>query len=108
MVQKHRLYWTLQIGGWLLYALIQIIASVLATGNVSVSKTIFLLYEAFIFLAVTHTFRYYLSKLRWLYFSLPKLIPSILLSVCVLALIVYLLRMPASLLLGIFNKRVAF
>jgi two-component system LytT family sensor kinase len=108
MVQKHRLYWTLQVGGWLLYALIQIIASVLATGKVSTNKIIFLLYEALIFLAVTHLFRYYLSKLRWLYFSLPKLIPSILLSVGVLAVIVYFLRMPATFFLGIYNQRVAF
>jgi two-component system LytT family sensor kinase len=108
MVQKHRLYWTLQIGGWLLYALVQIIASALASGNVSTNRIIFLLYEALICLVVTHIFRYYLGKLHWLYFSLPRLIPSILISVCVLAIIIYFLRMPASLLLGFYNERVAF
>jgi two-component system, LytTR family, sensor kinase len=108
MLQKHRLYWTLQIGGWLLYALLQIIASTLASGTVSTNRIIFLLYEALLCLLITHIFRYYLSRLKWLSFSLPRLIPNILISVWLLATVVYFLRMPASLLLGFFDSRVAF
>lgn len=108
MLQKHRLYWTLQIGGWLLYALLQIIASALASNTVSTNRVIFLLYEAFLCLLITHIFRLYLSRLRWLSFGLTRLIPNILLSVLLLAIVVYFLRMPASLLLGFFDKRVAF
>ena len=108
MVNKDKLYWTLQIGGWLLYALIQIVSSVLASGNVSYKRMVFLLYEAFLCLIFTHLFRYFLSHRKWLNFSLPKLIPGILIGVWLLGFIVYFLRMPASLLLGIFDPRVAF
>jgi hypothetical protein len=108
MLQKHRLYWTLQIGGWLLYALLQIVISTLASANVSSDRIIFLLYEALLCLFITHLFRHYLSRLKWLSFSLPRLIPNILISVWLLGILVYFLRMPASWLLGFFHKEVAF
>lgn len=40
--------------------------------------------------------------------SLPKLIPGIIVSVCLMGLAVYFLRMPLSLLLGFFDAKVAF
>ncbi|HEY8935989.1 MAG TPA: histidine kinase [Cyclobacteriaceae bacterium] len=107
MVNNNRLYWTLQIGGWLLYAFLQIVSSVLASGNVNVKRVIFLVYEALLCLFVTHVFREFINKNKWLYLGLPRLIPGILLSVSTMAIIVYFLRMPVSLLLGFYNEHVA-
>lgn len=108
MVNKNRLYWTLQIGGWMLYASLQIISSVLASDDSSSDKIIFLIYEAILCLFITHTFRNFLNKNKWLFLGLPRLIPGVMVSVSIMALIAYFLRMPVSLLLGLFVKDVAF
>lgn len=107
-MKKHRLYWSLQIGGWLLYAIIQIVSSIIASGSVSERRVIFLLYEAFICLLVTHLFRVMLKIRKWLNISVPQLLTRVLVSIFVLSIVVYFLRMPMSLLLGLFDKRVAF
>jgi two-component system, LytTR family, sensor kinase len=106
-VVRKRLYWTIQIGSWLFYALVQIFASFLASGGVSTRRAVFLLYEALIFLVVTHIFRIYVKKKKWITLGPQRLIPLVLVSVFSLGLIVYVSRMPVSFLLGIFEKSVA-
>src|SRR5262245_12980246 len=110
MVNKARLYWTLQIGGWALYAVIQIIFSVFASGGqgVSVQRIIFLTYEAIFCVFLTHFFRHIINRWRWLNAGMAVLIPQVIASVFVLGLIMYFLRMPISIPLGLFNSKVAF
>ena len=109
MVNKRRLYWTLQIGGWLLYAVLQIVTGMFAaTGGVSAKRMVFLMVEAMICLAVTHAFRAFLNRKKWLYLGMARLIPQVLISVIILGLMVYFLRMPVSVILGLFDSRVAF
>jgi Histidine kinase len=108
MVNKRRLYWTLQIGGWLLYAILQIALSLVAAGTVSVRRGLFLFAEASLCLIATHLFRIFLNRGRWLHLSMPRLIPRILMSVVVLGLAIYFLRMPVSLGLGVFDRAIAF
>lgn len=106
---KARLYWTLQIGGWTMYALIQIVFSVFASGTqgISTQRVIFLTYEAIFCLLLTHIFRNLINRWRWLNAGMPVLIPRITVSVFLLGLIFYFLRIPISIPLGLFNK-VAF
>jgi hypothetical protein len=108
MRNKLQIYWSLQIGGWLLYAIVQIVSSGVASGIVNPKRLIFLLFEAFLCLMITHGFRYFLKKWKWLFLNMPKLIPGILMSVVAMALLTYFLRMPMSLLLGLFDPKVAF
>ncbi len=108
MKNKLRIYWSLQIGGWLLYALVQIVSSGVASGIVNSKRLIFLVFEAMLCLMITHAFRYFLKRWRWLFLNMPRLIPRIFVSVFALGLITYFLRMPVSLLLGIFDPLVAF
>jgi two-component system, LytTR family, sensor kinase len=109
MVNKHRLYWTLQISGWLLYTALQIVwATVASSGRLSAQRIIFLVAETVICLGVTHVFRIFLNRNKWLYLGMARLIPQLLGSVMVLGLIVYFLRLPVSLILGLFDNRVAF
>jgi len=105
---KQRLYWTLQTGGWTLYGVVQIAASVIASinGVISLQRIIFLAYEALFCLLISHTYRNYINKWRWLSLGMPRLIPRVLLSSMVLGLIMYFLRIPASVPLGLFNKTV--
>ena len=110
MVNKSRLYWTLQVGGWTLYALIQIIGSVFASESqgVSAQRVIFLTYEAIFCLLLTHGFRNLINRWRWLEASMAVLIPRVIASVFVLGLIMYFLRMPISIPLGLYSSKVAF
>lgn len=68
----------------------------------------FFLYEALIFLFVTHLFRIYVKKNNWINLGLQRLIPLVLVSVFILGLTVYIGRMPVSFLMGLFDKSVAF
>jgi len=108
MVNKHRLYWSLQIGGWVLYAGIQIVSSILASGNFAIRRFIFFIVEAFLCLAITHFFRVLLNRRRWLYLPLPKLIPGTLVAVFVMGVVVYFLRIPVNLILGRLDPITAF
>lgn len=104
------MYWSLQAGGWTLYALIQIIGSVFASGDqgVSAQRVIFLTYEAVFCLLLTHIFRNLINRWHWLEAGLSLLIPRVIISVIIMGIIMYFLRMPISLPLGLFNYKVAF
>ncbi len=106
---KQRLYWTLQIGGWTLFGVVQIAASFIASvsGAISLQRLLFLVYEAFFCLVISHGFRYFINRWRWLSLGMPRLIPRVLLSSMVLGLLMYFLRIPASISLGLFNKEKA-
>jgi two-component system, LytTR family, sensor kinase len=109
MVNKQRLYWTLQIGGWMLYGALQIVyGNMAAASGLSLKRMVFLLFEALICLLVTHSFRIFLNRKKWLYLGMARLFPQVLGSVIILSLAVYFLRLPVSLALGVFDKRVAF
>ncbi len=108
MRNKLRIYWSLQIGGWLFYAIVQIVSNGVTSGRVNPKRLIFFLFEAFLFLMVTHGFRYFLKRWRWLFLNMLKLIPLILISVFALGLLTYFLRLPMSLLLGIFDTSIGF
>lgn len=108
MVNKQRLYWTLQTGGWLLYSLLQIGTSLAANGSISAKRTLFLFGDALLCLAITHGFRVFLNRRQWLNMVMPRLIPRILVSVVVMGVIIYFLRLPLSLALGFFEGAIAF
>lgn len=105
---KRRLYWTLQIGGWLVYGIVQIVSSsILQSGTVSPRRVVFLAYEALIFLLLTHCLRLFVKQRKWINLNMQRLIPRVLASIGLLALAVYFFRMPVSFLLGLFDKNVA-
>lgn len=109
MVNKHRLYWSLQIGGWFFYALVQIVSSFLASDSISVRRFIFLFTEALLCLLITNLFRNLLVKKKWLDFPMTKLLPNILLAIFVMGLMLYFSRIPVNLILGrLFDPLAAF
>jgi len=108
MVNKHRLYWSLQIGGWFLYAVVQIVISVLAYNSISPRRVVFLLLEASLACLLTSLLRSFINRWKWLDMSLPKLIPCVLIAVSLLAVVMYFLRIPVNQALGqLFNPRAA-
>src|SRR5258706_15809592 len=106
---KERLYWVLQIGGWSFYAIFQIVASVLASrsGSVSGSRLIFFFYEALLCLLASHLYRYYINRWRWFSLGMARLILRVIMTVCFMGLIMFFLRIPVSIPLGLFNPRMA-
>lgn len=107
-MNRQRLYWTLQIGGWAFYGAVQVVASLLASNSSSPDRILFLIYEAVICLLVTHLFRVLLHPRNWLHLSMTLLTPRVLLVVMSMGIIVYFLRIPGSWLLGFFDPNVAF
>ena len=102
-MNKLRLYWTLQIGGWLLYAVVQIVGSVIAFGGTRSGGVFFLFFEALLCLLLTHLARVLLIPGKWLKIGVPQLIVRVLSMSLLLGLILYFLRMPISFMLGIYD-----
>ena len=102
MVNKKRLYWTLQIVGWLSYALLQITVFSIEK-EIPLRRIEFFIIEALICLGVTHFFRYFLNRLKWLNLSVPRMIPRVVTSIIVLGFVIYFLRVPVSIVLEVVN-----
>lgn len=100
MVNKNRIYWSLQIGGWVLYAVTQIVWSYIASGTVTPRRAINLILEAVLCLLITNWFRVLLNRYKWLYLPMHKLIPSVFFSVFIMGLMIYFLRLPITFVLG--------
>ncbi len=108
-MNRNKIYGALQIVGWSVFALAQMVASYMDSGSITSRTVIFLTVEAFLCLAATHLFRNLLKRWKWLYNPLPKLLPSVFVAVFLMGLIVYFLRIPVFLMLGrLFNPRTAF
>jgi len=108
MVNKTRLYWSMQVGGWALYAGVQIVAALASVnGALSAERVIFISYEAFFCFLLTHGFRTYMNDKRWLAMVMPRLIPRVIATVLLLGVVMYFLRIPVSIPLGLYNWNVA-
>jgi two-component system LytT family sensor kinase len=109
MVNKSRLYWTLQIGGWSAFCAAQIIASLASGGGeIGTSRVIFLVFEALFCLLLTHLYRTYINKRKWLTLSLARLIPQVLGALVLMSVVIYLVRIPVYYSLGLFVAENAF
>jgi two-component system LytT family sensor kinase len=109
MLRKNRLYWTIQFAGWSLYAILEIVTSAVASDEgVGIKRVVFLCIEAVFCLILTHLFRQLINHWQWLNLGLAKLIPRIMAGVLVMSLVMYLMRVPASIVLGMFMPGVLF
>lgn len=98
----------LQIGGWLSFALVQIVGFVLlGDQDVNKNQVIFWLVEAGLFLILTHYFRILIIRWGWLALGMARLIPRMLLAIFLLSIVLYFARLVVSMPLGIYNPTVA-
>lgn len=109
-VNKTRLYWTLQVGGWFMYALMEITLNAVASDNpgISTQRTLFFIYEAGFGLLLTHGYRTLINARKWLGMEMSILIPRVVGMVCLMGVLLYFLRITISIPLGIFSSEVAF
>jgi len=110
VVTKSRLYWTIQIGAWAFYATVEIISSAIAVQGegLSINRVLFLSYESLCCLLLTHFFRLVAIRRNWLDHGLFRLTLRIVASVSLMAVAMYLLRVPAAYSLGMSGSRTLF
>lgn len=110
MVNKKRLYWTLQITGWSSYVLLQIVFYNFSNeSGIPLRRIFFFTVEGMICLGVTQVFRHYVNQWKWLNLSVPKMMTRVLPTISVLGVAIYFLRVPFSILFNIVTiQRVAF
>jgi len=108
LINKRRIYWSLQVGGWMLYAVLQITTSYLAsiTQSVSGRRIIFLIYEAIICLLLSHAYRVLIINWKWMSLNLPRLIPRVIVTVFFMGIIIYFLRIPVSISLQLYREQI--
>lgn len=106
---KLRLYWTLQITGWAFYGVVQAVFSVIAAANSPITaRVVFFFYEALLCLLVSHGYRYFINRWRWFSLGMARLLPLILITVFGLGVLMYFLRIPVSMVLGLYHNARTF
>ncbi len=84
----------------MIYAIFSIFSWYDAYGTLTPRRVIFFVLEAVLCLLVSNWFRLMMKRYRWLSLPIPKLIPSVFLSVIVMGLLVYLVGLPITFVLG--------
>ncbi|MCU0357265.1 MAG: histidine kinase [Cyclobacteriaceae bacterium] len=98
---KGRLYWILQSCGWAAFAALQILFNAFASEQgFNWKRTAFFVLEALLCLLLTHAFRLYSKKYKWISHRIIKLFPRVILASGVMGAVIYFLRIPISLITG--------
>jgi two-component system, LytTR family, sensor kinase len=93
----------MQIGGWLLYATLQIVASIIA-GGATPDRMVFLFFESMLPFVVTHLARVLVKPGAWLNIGVPRLIIRVVSMALLCGLVYYFLRLPVSYILGMYDE----
>lgn len=105
-MKKEHLYWIFQIGGWSVYALINIVVGPLATSEqLSFPELILFLSEAFFFLMVTHAYRSIIIRYGWLRINITGLIFRVLVATAIIGFVVFCTRIMVSYILNVFDEQ---
>ncbi len=107
-MNKVRLYWILQLGGWTSFALLQILASEFVfEEDLRNSQILFYILEAYYFLCITHLFRTYMIRAGWLALNFRQLIPRSIVGVMIIGVLIYIGRTIISIPLGEYRPQIA-
>ena len=101
-MNKKKAYWICQVGGWSLYAILNIY--ILKTADkLTYNLTLSLIVESVFYLFSTHLFRLYIINKGWLKLYLSRLLPRILLAMVVLSVSSYFYRILVAYALNLFS-----
>ena len=101
-MNKKKAYWICQVGGWSLYALLNIYILKTAdklTHNLGLSIVI----EALFYLLSTHLFRLFIIHKGWLRLYIKQLLPRLLLAIVLLSFSNYVYRLGVAYALNLFD-----
>lgn len=96
---RNTVYWICQLGGWSLYAIINISFYVLYNVR-DAERYSFLLISVIYMLLITHAFRHYVHHADWLKLSTGKLVPRIVLAIVLMSILVYVLQTTTLIVFG--------
>jgi len=96
---RKRTYWICQLSGWLLYAVLNLIAMV-SLDTFSWKKTVIFLFLCFAGISFTHILRNIINKYSWTDLQLKKIIPRVLISSISTGIILFILYFGSNLLVG--------
>ncbi|BDD06206.1 sensor histidine kinase [Aureibacter tunicatorum] len=100
-MNRNTIYWSLQLFGWGAYALLIIFFTMLAAGRLQSSEIVNLFLTTSFFIISTHVYRLCFRRMKWMSWSIVKLVLIVLLSMLGLSVISYFfVEGIASLLLG--------
>lgn len=105
-MNKKKLYWLLQIGGWGCYFILFVIANIIdepAGDSINYKAFITVIFEVLMLIGVSHFFRYIIVKEDWLQKPIPRLIPRVLGMLIIFSLPIYPLKLAISSLLGLYS-----
>jgi len=101
-MNKRLLYWTFQIGGWSVYAAINIFFLIWA-GNLNPSQLVNHLLVALFFIVTTHIYRHFIIRWGWLKTPMSRVLPKALTVILILSIINFLYQMTVLSSLGMFE-----
>ena len=82
-MNKKKLYILLQLGGWLLYAILNIFIKTLSNEPVTLDSVTYLFLVFVIGILSTHLYRAWITKQGWTLLNIPKLIPKVIIAVLI-------------------------
>ena len=102
-MNKQRLYWIFQIIGWSIYALLNIVGISFQATQFTMVMALPIIAESIYFFGITHVYRSLSKKMLWLQLPTTKLIPKVLLSIVLMSITVYLVRIGMSFSLDLYS-----
>jgi sensor histidine kinase YesM len=101
-MNKHKAYWICQIGGWSLYAFLNIY--ILKTADkLTYNLTLSLLVESLYYLFSTHLFRLYIIEKGWLKLYISRLLSRLFIAILILSASSYIYRILVAYSLNLFD-----
>jgi len=103
-MNKQRLYWIFQITGWSIYALLNILGISFQSTHFTPIMALPIITESLYFFLITHIYRSLSKKMEWLQLPTTQLIPKVLLSIVLMSITVYLVRIGISFSLDLYSS----
>ena len=100
-MNKTRIYWICQVGGWSLYALFNLLLFALNDEKLAPAQIIGQVILTGYFIISTHIYRNLIVKWGWLRILSPRLIPKILFAIIILSISCFLFESLLNIILGI-------
>ncbi len=88
-MNKNKLYWIFQLGGFISYTLINFLLY-FVSDSISYETILYAIFISAWFLLSTHIFRYYIKRKRWVEHKLSRLLPRIFLATLLISFINYI------------------
>jgi len=103
-MNKERLYWIFQIGGWSIYTFLNILGISFQSTHFIPIMMLPIITESLYFFVITHLSRKINKKMEWLKLPTTELVPKVLLGIIFISITVYLLRVGVSYLIDLYSS----